>query len=431
MRPFDLVENLIHCRALESQAGLPLRHRAEAAPAPPDQAAAVPGDGTPSSDRPATRLATRLSFLVAGFGVACWAPLVPFAKHRLALDDATLGLLLLCLGIGSLAAMLLTGPLSARFGSKPIVLAGGFGLAVVLPLLSMATAPLALAAALLAFGAALGSIDVAMNIHAVQVERAAGAPLMSGFHALFSIGGFAGAGAMTALLSWGAGALAGTLACAVAMATAMAFAWPRLLAGAQGHAEGPLLARPRGIVLLLAGLSAAAFLAEGAMLDWSALLITNAGLVTAGQGGVGYMLFAVAMTAGRLAGDKVAARFGDLRILVWGGIVAVVGFVVLLAAPVAWVGMAGFLLIGLGASNIVPVFFRRAGAQTVMPPALAVGAITTAGYAGILVGPAGIGFVAHALGLQAAFWMVAALMCVIPLTARVVAGRGSRQRVSG
>ena len=94
-----------------------------------------------SSDRPATRLATRLSFLVAGFGIACWAPLVPFAKQRLAVDDGTLGLLLLCIGIGSVVAMLLTGPLSSRYGSKPVILAGGFGLAVILPVLSVAATP--------------------------------------------------------------------------------------------------------------------------------------------------------------------------------------------------------------------------------------------------------------------------------------------------
>ena len=122
----------------------------------------------PSADRPATRLATRLSFLVAGFGMACWAPLVPFAKQRLAVDDGVLGLLLLCLGIGSVAAMLLTGALSARYGSRPIILAGGVGLAVVLPWLAIVSTPLTLGLALLGFGAALGLIDVAMNIHAVE-----------------------------------------------------------------------------------------------------------------------------------------------------------------------------------------------------------------------------------------------------------------------
>jgi len=109
-----------------------------------------------SADRPATRLATRLAFLVAGFGIACWAPLVPFAKARLQVDDGTLGLLLLCLGIGSVGAMLVTGILSARYGSKPFIMAGGRGLAVLLPLLAVAGSPLTLAASLLVFGGALG-----------------------------------------------------------------------------------------------------------------------------------------------------------------------------------------------------------------------------------------------------------------------------------
>jgi predicted MFS family arabinose efflux permease len=373
------------------------------------------------SDRPATRLATRLSFLVAGFGIACWAPLVPFAKQRLAVDDGTLGLLLLCIGIGSVVAMLITGPLSSRYGSKPVILAGGFGLAVVLPVLTVAATPTITALALLAFGAALGSIDVAMNVHAVEVERAADTPLMSGFHALFSIGGFAGATLMTFLLSLGVAPLLGTLFCSAIMIAAMAFAWPRLMTGAPGE-RGPLFVMPHGIVLLLAALAAATFLAEGAILDWSALLVTDTGLVTATKGGVGYMFFAVAMTAGRLVGDRITARIGDRSTLFWGGILAIAGFVLLLTAPLAAMAMAGFLLIGLGASNIVPVLFRTAGAQKAMPSALAVGAITTTGYAGILAGPAAIGFVSNAVGLHTAFWMVAALLCLVPLTARLVAG---------
>jgi predicted MFS family arabinose efflux permease len=97
-----------------------------------------------TADRPATRLATRLAFLVAGFGVACWAPLVPLAKETLQVDDGVLGMLLLCLGVGSVAAMLLTGVLSARYGSRPIILAGGFGLAVLPPLLVVAGSPVSL-----------------------------------------------------------------------------------------------------------------------------------------------------------------------------------------------------------------------------------------------------------------------------------------------
>ena len=204
-----------------------------------------------TADRPATRLAARLAFLVAGFGVACWAPLVPFAKERLQVDDGALGLLLLCLGGGSIAAMLLTGVLSARYGSRPIILAGGFGLVVLLPLLAVAGSPVSLGLTLFAFGAALGSLDVAMNIHAVEVERAAAKPLMSGFHALFSVGGFAGSTAITFLLTAKISPATSTLFAAVPMAIAMAFAAPRLLRASHSE-KTPLIVAPHGIVLLLA-----------------------------------------------------------------------------------------------------------------------------------------------------------------------------------
>ena len=374
-----------------------------------------------TADTPATRLATRIAFFVNGFSVAAWAPLVPFVKSRLGVDDGTLGLLLLWIGAGSVTSMLLTGPLCSRFGSKPVVAVTGFALAFILPALALAGTPIALGVALFFFGAALGSMDVSMNVHAVAVEKAAPRPLMSGFHAMFSVGGFAGAAFMTGLLSLHVRPIYGVLACAALVLAAMSLATPRLIAAVPGEKRGPLFAMPHGFIVLLAVLAGVTFLAEGALLDWSALLVTDTGLVPAAQGGLGYMLFAIAMTAGRFGGDAVVARIGDRAILLRGGLAAVAGFVVLLVAPIPAVALAGFLLIGLGASNLVPVLFRRAGSQGTMPPALAVSAITTVGYAGILAGPAVIGFVAQAIGLHGAFWMLALLMCLVPACARRVA----------
>lgn len=316
--------------------------------------------------------------------------------------------------------MVATGAVSARYGSKPVIIGSGAMLALVLPTLTVAGTPLLLGTILLLFGAALGSLDVAMNVHAVEVERAAGRPMMSGFHALFSIGGFGGAGAMTLCLSGGVSPLVATLVCAVAMLAAIAIATPRLLSAVRAEA-GPMFVMPRGIVLLLAGLAMATFLAEGAMLDWSALLVVQKRLAAPPRAGLGYILFAAAMTGGRLFGDAVVTRLGDMRTLLFGGMVAVAGFVVLLTAP-APVALGGFLLIGIGASNIVPVLFRKAGAQTRMPTALAIGAVTTLGYAGILIGPAGIGLIARTLGLETAFWMLAASMTLVPLSARWATG---------
>ncbi|MGY3079674.1 putative MFS family arabinose efflux permease [Bradyrhizobium sp. LM6.10] len=153
-----------------------------------------------SAGQSSSRLATRLAFFVPGVGFGAWAPLVPFAKDRLAADDGVLGLLLLCLGAGSIIAMLLTSVLSARYGVRLIILVGGLSLALILPCLTTASR-LAFGVALFALGASIGSMSVAANIHAIEVERTAGSPLMSSFHAQFSIGELVGSAAMTAFLS--------------------------------------------------------------------------------------------------------------------------------------------------------------------------------------------------------------------------------------
>lgn len=366
-----------------------------------------------------SRLATRIAFFVAGFGVACWAPLVPLAKERLSVSDASLGLLLLCLGLGSVLAMQFAGPLIARFGARPAVVVGGIGQGLVLPFLAFAPSVPTMAAALLLFGGFLGLIDVSMNVHAVEVEKQADRPLMSGFHGLFSVGGFIGALFLTAILSAEIDPVAGTIAASCLMICAMVFTAPRLIATPQAE-ETPLFVVPRGIVILLAMLAAITFLTEGAMLDWGALLITGKGLLPTAQAGIGYSVFAVAMTVGRLSGDAIVARLGDRRTILWGGLLALCGYVVLLTAPVAAMALVGFLLIGLGASNIVPVLFRLAGSQSVMPSGLAIASVTTVGYAGVLAGPAGVGFVAQAIGLPAAFWLMTILLCLVPLSASTV-----------
>ena len=366
-------------------------------------------------DLTAQKLATRLAFLAAGFAVACWAPLIPYAKTRIGADERMLGLILLCLGIGAISTMPLTAWWSARAGSKSMIIAGGLGLALLLPGLAVAgDAPL-LIGILLGFGAALGTLDVAMNIHAVEVERNASEPLMSGFHAMYSVGGFVGAGVMTFLLSSGLTPLWSSVICGVITAAATLIAWPSLL---PARGEPAHLVLPHGIVLLIAGLGAAMFLAEGAMLDWGALLLIGKQLVRPEQGGVGYMLFSVAMTIGRLTGDRLVARAGNRAVLTWGGIIAVAGFIILLTAPIAFVAMAGCLLIGLGASNIVPVPMRRGGSESVMRGRLGVGALSTVGYAGILAGPAAIGFISQRVGLPGAFWLLVALVSFVPICAR-------------
>lgn len=380
---------------------------------------------------PKQRRSTRLAFLTAGLAMAAWAPLVPYAKARLGLGEGELGLLLLCLGGGSLLAMPLTGMMAGRFGCQRVVLLAGWLACLVLPGLALADTPWLLGLTLFMFGASLGTLDVAMNIQAVIVEKANGGALMSGFHGLFSVGGFVGAGGMALLLWAGLTPLLSCLVLAVLVALVLAAAGPDLLrepdAGA-GH--GSLFMIPRGAVMLIGVLCFIVFLAEGAMLDWSALFLTvslsNGRALAPGSGGLGYAAFAIAMTTGRLTGDRVVARFGGKRVLMAGGLCAASGFFVAVLAPSGMVALLGFVLIGIGASNIVPILFTAAGSQQAMPASLAIAAITTIGYAGILAGPALIGFVAHAASLHLAFAGLGCAMLLVAASARL--GAAAQQK---
>lgn len=364
---------------------------------------------------PKQRRSTRLAFFTAGLAMAAWAPLVPYAKARLGLGEAELGLLLLCFGGGSMLAMPLTGILAARFGCRPVVLLSGFVCCFVLPALTLADSPPLLALTLFLFGAALGTLDVAMNIQAVIVEKSAGGALMSGFHGLFSVGGVAGAGSMALLLWSGLGPLAACLSISLVIAVTLALAGPDLLRDPDAsERDAPLFALPHGAVIVIGVLCFIVFLAEGAMLDWSALFLTSQRGLADDRGGLGYAVFAVAMTVGRLTGDRVVARFGGKLVMLAGGICAASGFLVAVLASSPGATLAGFLLVGLGASNIVPILFTAAGNQRAMPASHAIAAITTIGYAGILAGPALIGFVAHGSSLNMAF---AGLGCAMLLVA--------------
>ncbi len=365
------------------------------------------------------RTATRIMFFIAGFGMAAWAPIIPYAKARSGADAALLGLLLLCLGIGSIVMMPFAGALAARFGCRSVFVAATLALCLGLPALATASGIAALALAILVFGASMGAIDVTANIQAIIVERAAGRAMMSGFHGLFSLGGMAGAGGMTLLLGAGLPPLPATLGVAAGILAALLFGAAGMLPYG-GHSEGPVFALPRGVVLFIGLMCCLVFLTEGAVLDWSAVFLTAVRGVAPAYAGLGYAAFAATMTAGRLLGDRVVERHGRRRVIVTGSLCAAAGLVLTALVPSWPMALAGYALVGLGCSNVVPVLFTSVGRQTAMPEHVAVPAITTLGYAGILAGPAAIGFLARAASLQAAFLTVAALMLAVAAAGRML-----------
>jgi MFS family permease len=137
------------------------------------------------------------------------------------------------------------------------------------------------------------------------------------------------------------------------------------------------------------------------------------------------MLFSIAMTFSRFMGDRVVSRFGDRVVLTLSGLVAFLGFCLLLLSPFALIALGSFILIGLGAANVVPILFRLAGMQHTMPKGLAVAALTSAGYGGMLMGPAVIGFLSKGIGLHSAFWFLATLLICIPALSRYATTDGA------
>ena len=354
--------------------------------------------------------ATRVAFIANGLAFASWAPIIPFAKANTGVDEAALGLLLLCLGIGSVISMPITGWLCARHGTRPMILISALVMACALPFLTYLVTYWALAITLLIFGAAIGTLDVAMNIHAAEVEKRSGRALMSGFHGMFSIGAICGAGSVTLMISYGVAPLIATLC--VTGSVIIAILW------VQSHylitkSDAPEPFRPpSGIVKWLALLAGIAFLIEGAIMDWGALLMIERAVFSMEQAALGYIAFSITMVIGRLSGDYVVPRIGRRAILLGGGTLVVLGLIAITTLPSPALNLIGFAVIGLGAANLVPVVFSAAGQQNDMDPNMAVASVTFVGYAGILLGPAIIGFGAQYTSLPLAMTSLALLGAV-------------------
>ena len=352
--------------------------------------------------------AARAFFFIGGFGTATWAPLVPLLRERLMVGDDVLGMLLLCISVGSLLTMPLSGALAMRLGCRRVVMTASILFAAILLLVSCVDALSLAVPIVLIFGAVMGCIDVVVNIVAVLVEKGIGRRIMSGMHAFWSLGGFVGAGLY--------GVWVGLLGLTPFQSTAIAAGLILLLTAVFGRhlipyggGGGALLALPRGIIVFVGMTAFIAFLSEGAVMDWGGVYLTTVRGMDLALAGTGYSVFSAAMLTMRFLGDRVVQRIGALLVAVGGALLAFGGILLVMFAPVDALLYVGFFAIGIGSANIVPVFFSLMGRQNVMPVSAAVSAVSTMGYLGILAGPAAIGFVSSLTTLQTAFAMLAAL----------------------
>jgi MFS family permease len=387
----------------------------------------------PSGHVSKARLATQLIFLVCGLGMASWAPMVPYAKDRLGLNDANLGLLLLLLGAGAMLMMPTSGWLVSRFGSRVIIACAALIMSFTLPLLLILPSPVTMAVALFIFGSGVGAIDVAMNAHGVQVQNLYDKPIMSSLHGLFSVGGLFGSLGLGFLIKLGLNPIYAIVSIAGLMIIITLTQYRYLFSAdverqviaqfstveetpAEGSQQFGWL---NGSVLFLGMMCFAIFLAEGAILDWSAIFLRDVKGIEPELAGTGYAAFSVAMATMRLVGDKLVARLNSKTVVVGGSLLGAVGLLIAILSPWVYSALLGFVLLGFGAANIVPVFFSAAGRLPGVAPTVSLSAITTIGYTGLLAGPALLGFIAQHFSLSIALGFLAVLLVIVALVYRV------------
>jgi fucose permease len=379
-------------------------------------------------------------FVVHGLLFASWTAHIPDVKTHLGLTDGTLGLALLGAPVGSVTAMIASSWLLPRVGSRRIVRVALVGYCAAGPLVGITGSLMALFAALFAWGAFQGTLDVAMNTQAIAVERAGRRPLMSGLHGSWSIGALAGAGigalAVTAGITLSAQLLvlstiallaAGLLTTRMLPAAAEYPDSPSALAGRADAAQRQAgrVSRWSGGMIMLGAIVFAAMLCEGATADWSAVYLSGPLHARGVVPGLGYTAFALAMVTVRLSGNRLLTRFQPDRLLPALALVATLGFAaaLLIAQPAA--ALLGFGCLGIGLASVVPAVFSAAGRVPGLPPGTAVATASACGWAGFVCGPPLIGRLSTRASLPVALGLLPLL------TAFIVAGAFSSRALRG
>ncbi|MGE7384767.1 MFS transporter [Streptomyces sp. NPDC004126] len=355
-------------------------------------------------------------FFLNGIVLASWAPRIPQVKEQLGLSDGRLGTALLGVALGSVPAMPAAGLLVDRFGSRPVARCAAlvYAPAIALPGLAGSLPELVLGLAVL--GASVGALDVAMNAHAVDLERRTGRARLSSFHGLFSAGALAGALLGTAAAAGGVGvrtqftvsAVVGVAVAGVAVA-ALHPAAPPPPPPPRGDGGGGHGGPGAGRLLPLSALGLCVLLVEGVMTDWSSVYLADSLGAGPGAAGAGYAAFALAMTAGRLGGDRAAGRFGPVRVVRWGALLSAAGALAALLSGHPAASVVAFCAVGLGISASFPLVVGGASRIPAASAGTAVATVSTTGYFAFLAGPPLIGLLASHSSLRTALFLVPAL----------------------
>ncbi|RLQ88757.1 MFS transporter [Notoacmeibacter ruber] len=382
--------------------------------------------GVHRSRWPFARIAVSCAFLQAGLIVGSWAPKIPEFATRMGVDERGMGLFIFLFGIGSLLTMPLAGRWAVRKGPRPVMLTGLWLALLILPALTVAPTPLAGGLVLFLSGAAVGLVEVGMNSAASETEVEMGRPIMSATHGFWSLGGFIGASSGGWLIAhYGLWIQVAVASLAAFAATSAASFWQRpaeripQAGDEKDKANWPLTPLP----YLVAGLTLIAYVAEGALLDWSAFFLREERGISVALSGYAFGLFSAAMALVRFVGDPLRARFGLWKVLATGAVIAGSGLFLFGTATPAPLILLGALLVGIGLSNMVPVLFALASSLPGVPAATGIAIVSTFGFSGVLLAPSLIGLIASWTSLGAVMVGLSALLAVFLALLPLVRGR--------
>lgn len=368
-----------------------------------------------------TRIMVAIFFFVSGFGFSTWASRIPTIQQQLHLNEAQLGAVLFALPIGLMGTLPLTGMLLSRFDSRRIMIIGAIFFNIMLCMIGFATQTWQLVIALVCFGSSRNLFNISVNAQSIGVQSLFGRSIIARFHGIWSLAGFGGAALGSVMVSFSVSPAWHFLTVGSLLTAFCLYAYPGSLPQKPAPRERrPLFALPDKTLAKYGLISFASMACEGTMFDWSGIYFRKAVHASRDVATLGFVFYMIAMTLGRLTGDRLANRFGIRAMLTYSGGLIGLGLLMAVTLPYPLTAGFGFILTGFGVSCVIPMVFSMAGRSTGMTSGSAIAAVSTVGYLGFLIVPPLVGSVAQFAGLRSAYAMMAVfgilITCLVQFT---------------
>ncbi|HXB29094.1 MAG TPA: MFS transporter [Puia sp.] len=370
------------------------------------------------------RRANAVYFFISGFGYSSWTSRIPGIKESLKLNDAHFGTLLFMMPVGLILTMPFTGKLLDHFKSRTIMLTGAMVYNGVLACIGFCSYTWMLGIALFFFGSSRNMMNLSMNAQAIGVQALYNRSIMSSFHAVWSMAGFAGAAFGYLMVTLNIIPAWHLLGVSLLLTALTLYYYKDALDQRPDHSvKRSIFTLPPKNMLVFSFICFTSMACENTMYDWSGIYIRQVLHGSKAIATIAFVIYMVAMTSGRLAGDRMADKFGIQRVLAASGILIFSGFTITVLSPNILLTLIGYLFTGFGVSCVVPFVFSLAGKIPMSNPGAALASISSLGYLGFLLVPPMIGYVAQASSLRISFAIIAVMgLFMIRLSTRIKTG---------